>query len=236
MIGVIIVTYRSEKHIGVCLASVFSQHLPVKVLVVDNASGDGTIDKVQLFPEISVIKNEKNVGFSKAVNQGIRFFLEQGTEHILILNPDTHLERNALKNMLKTLEEDPKRMIVQPLLTMMKSPKIINTWGNEYKGFGIVSLGGYKKSEFPTGDRPIEFASGACMLVRSEVFRKSGLLDERYFLYFEDTEFSQRVRKAGDEIWLSSEAKVRHDYRKPLSLRKLGSYIKSWSQFKNLTK
>ncbi|MGE3278965.1 MAG: glycosyltransferase [Candidatus Altimarinota bacterium] len=236
MIGVIIVTYHSEKHIGICLASVFSQQLPVKVLVVDNASEDETVSKVQLFPEITLIKNETNLGFSKAVNQGIRFFLEQGTEYILILNPDTHLERYALKNMLKTLEGDPKRMIVQPLLTMMKSPKLINTWGNEYKGFGIVSLGGYKKSTFPQGDRSIQYASGACMLVRSEAFRKSGLLDERYFLYFEDTEFSQRIRKAGDEIWLSAEAKVRHDYRKPLSLRKLGSYFKSWRQFKSLTK
>jgi len=236
MIGVVIVTYHSEKHIGTCLASVFSQNLPIRVVIVDNASEDASLEIAERFPDVTILKNQRNDGFAKAVNRGVRELLETGVESILLLNPDTHLEKNALQNMLKTLESDPKRMIVQPLLTLMNEPKKINTWGNEYKGFGIVSLGGFRKSTFPQGDRKIEYASGACMLVRSEAFHKQGLLDERYFLYFEDTEFSERIRKSGDEIWLSSEAKVRHDYKKPLSIRKLSSYLKSWTQFKGLTR
>jgi GT2 family glycosyltransferase len=236
MIGVVIVTYHSEKHIGTCLASVFSQNIPIRVVIVDNASKDKSLEIAERFPDILVLKNDTNEGFSKAVNRGVQRLLEDGVEYILLLNPDTHLEKNSLHHMMKTLENDSKRMIVQPLLTLMKEPKIMNTWGNEYKGFGIVSLGGYRKPVPIQEDKMIQYASGACMLVRSEAFRKRGLLDERYFLYFEDTEFSERIRKGGDEIWLSSEAKVRHDYRKPLSLRKLGSYLKSWTQFRSLTK
>jgi GT2 family glycosyltransferase len=236
MIGVVIVTYHSEKHIGTCLASVFSQNIPIRVVIVDNASKDKSLEIAERFPDILVLKNDTNEGFSKAVNRGVQRLLEDGVEYILLLNPDTHLEKNSLHHMMKTLENDSKRMIVQPLLTLMKEPKIMNTWGNEYKGFGIVSLGGYRKPVPTQEDKMIQYASGACMLVRSEAFRKRGLLDERYFLYFEDTEFSERIRKGGDEIWLSSEAKVRHDYRKPLSLRKLGSYLKSWTRFRGLTK
>jgi len=236
MIGVVIVTYHSEKHIGTCLASAFSQNLPIRVVIVDNASKDKSLEIAGRFPDVTILKNESNEGFSKAVNKGVQKLLEEGVEYILLLNPDTHLEKNSLQSMMKTLESDPKRMIVQPLLTLMNEPKKINTWGNEYKGFGIVSLGGYRQPINIQEDRKIEYASGACMLVRSEAFRKRGLLDERYFLYFEDTEFSERIRMSGDEIWLSSEAKVRHDYRKPFSIRKLSSYLKSWTQFRGLTR
>lgn len=236
MIGVIIVTYHSEKYIGTCLASVFSQHVPIRVVIVDNASADRSVEIAERFPDVVVIKNQMNEGFAKAVNKGVQKCLEEGIEFILLLNPDTRLEKGSLQNMIKTLQADEKRMIVQPLLTLMKEPKKINTWGNEYRGFGLVSLGGYRKPIPPLEDRVLEYASGACMLVRAEAFRKKGLLDERFFLYYEDTEFSERVRREGDEIWLSSAAKVRHDYRWPLSWNKISAYVKSWKQFKKGSK
>lgn len=243
MIGIVIVTHNSESYIDPCLRSVFAQEEKVEVVVIDNASKDESVELVRKhFSQVKLVENEENVGFAKAANQGIRLLLEQGAEMILLLNPDTRMGAGAITEMKEAMQLDPKRGVVQPLLVLMKDPEKINTWGNEYRGFGVVSLGGYGRectmtnSQCPLEDRQIQYASGACMLVRAEVFEEVGLLDERFFLYFEDTEFSQRVRHAGYECWLAAKARVQHDYHLPLTWRKLSSFVAGWAKFYRMVK
>ena len=232
MLGVVVVTYNSARYVQKCLDSLVREIERSQVCVVDNASEDETRKAVSDYRDIFLLKNEKNIGFSRAVNMGVQHWLTQGAEKILVLNADTALERGSIEEMEATLDRHPKAMIVQPLLTLMKSPQKVNTWGNVHKGFGLVSLGGYRQS-IPTDlrDRPIEFASGACMLIRSKAFKKFGYFDEQYFLYFEDSEFSQRVRRGGGEIWLSARARVQHDHAFPLSPQKALHFIRSWRRF-----
>lgn len=262
MLGVVIVTYNSENYIRDCLESVlldpssrargllrdssgltplkggtaFKENA-VRVFVVDNNSKDETVKIIRdNFPEVELILNDSNLGFAKAINQGIRDCLSNGCEYILVLNPDTKVERGAIEEMTKVMKSDKKVGVVQPLITLMSDPEKINTWGNEYKGFGLVSLGGFRQ-EVPSAKNPklpnrqIEFASGACMLIKSPIFKEIGLFDERFFLYFEDTEFSERVRKAGYEIRLAPEARVQHDYHRPYALRKFVWFLSGWGKY-----
>jgi len=261
MLGVVVVTYNSEGFIETCLTSLLAdtKDLEAFVVMVDNASADRSVDIVQRrFPVVHVLQNQENKGFSKAVNQGIQLCLKQACQEVLLLNPDTKVEQGAISEMRRVLSEDSKRGVVQPLLTLMRDPELINTWGNEYRGFGLVTVGGYRRRvrssqfavrsgesnekrktnnyELPTAgcqliDRKIDYASGACMLIRSEVFDRVGLFDEEYFLYFEDTEFSQRVRQAGFEIFLVADARVQHHYSFPISFQKIRHFLAGWWRF-----
>lgn len=237
MIGVVVVTYHSARHIQQCLDVLVREIGRDHVCVVDNASTDNTRKIVEAYRGITLIKNEKNLGFSVGVNQGVQYWLDRGADKILLINPDARLEADAIQKMQETMKAHPKAMVVQPLLTLMKDPQRVNTWGNDSKGFGLVSLGGYRQSiPEQIKDRPIEFASGACMLIRSETFKKVGLFDERFFLYFEDTEFSQRVRHGGGEIWLSAGARVQHDHAFPLSPQKALHFLRSWRRFSTMSR
>ncbi|MDP2691964.1 MAG: glycosyltransferase family 2 protein [bacterium] len=235
MIGVVVVTYNSEQYIADCLRAVFDElgEQDACVVVVDNESWDGVVELVREgFPTVGVIDNPDNRGYSQAVNQGIRRCLERGCDLVLLLNPDTKMEKGSLAETIQVLMADEKRMIVQPLMTLMREPDRVNTWGNRYRGFGLVTVDGYgKRVAQGMVDRQIEYASGACMLVKASVFEQVGLFNERFFLYFEDTEFSQRARKAGGEIWLAANARVQHDYQRPLSPRKLGNFLRGWWRY-----
>ena len=237
MIGIVIVTYNSENYIDACLASLFSElDDKSKVILVDNASRDESVKIVEdNWSRVEVVKNDSNKGFSVAVNQGIKLCLQADCEYILLLNPDTVLEKGALGEMLRVMQEGAKTAVVQPLITLMSDPEKINTWGNEYKGFGLVSLGGFgqelRTSNFEHRTSPISYASGACMLIRASILAEIGLFDERYFLYFEDTEFSERVRQAGYELKLASKARVQHDYHRPYALKKFVYFCTAWMQY-----
>ena len=267
MVGIVIVTYNSEKYIETGLKAVFSElellkgemkKYPLRpvVVVVDNKSQDNTLDIVRNnFSKTEILENKRNIGFARAVNKGIRHCEKFGSKFILLLNPDTKMEKGALSEMIKVMEKEndeygdrkPDNLltrkpvaIVQPLITLMKDPERINTSGNRYRGFGLVTLGdfGNKVLSFDSHpnslnrpNNPINFASGACMLIRSSVFEKAGLFDERFFLYYEDTEFSERVRRSGFEIYLAAKARVQHDYSRALSWRKLKFFLSGWWKY-----
>lgn len=232
MIGVVVVTYNSEKDIEKCLASVFQQGCEVEVVVVDNASEDGTVGVLRgKFPQVKLIQNEENVGFAKAVNQGERF-LQQGrninsTDFLLLMNPDAVLEEGALEEMLKVMEEQ-ECAVVQPVIMKMSKPEEVMTCGNEYRGMGLVMR---NTSSRAVRRRQISYASGTCLLLRSDVWEEMGGFDESYFLYYEDTEFSHRLRQKGHQIWLADKARVRHADHSRFTMKRLIPYAQGWLKF-----
>ncbi|MDF2379316.1 MAG: glycosyltransferase family 2 protein [Candidatus Gracilibacteria bacterium] len=248
MIGVVIVTYRSEAYIEMCLRSLFRELQSVgedySLFLIDNASSDRAVNIArEVFEPIHVLENDKNLGFAKAANQGIRKCLDVGCTEVLLMNPDTEMEKKSLEKLISRIRDCDENKngrgigIVQPLITLMSDPNVVNTSGNVDRGLGFVSVGGYgksvdevKKKEQESGGR-ISYASGACMMVKKEVFEEVGLFDERFFLYFEDTEFSQRVCKAEWKIVLVADALVRHDYRVVSSYGKIWNVLKSWWKY-----
>lgn len=228
-LGVVIVTYDSARYLEACLASVFSEREDALVVVVDNASRDGGVD--HLDDRVQLIRQERNVGFSRAANVGVRKCLAEGCEEILLLNPDTQIEPGAMAKMSEAIWAEEKRGMVQPLMTLMNDPTKVNTWGNRDRGLGLVMVHGYGRPVEEARSGVIEYASGACLLVKREVFEQVGSLDERFFLYFEDTEFSRRVRQSGWQIWMEAGARVRHDYQLPGVGKRWWWFLVGWLKF-----
>lgn len=216
-LSIITVGYRSEKTIGPFLDSIKKNRddISKEIIVVDNYPADkgaATAEKHPIKP--IVIRNTENVGFSTAINQGIK--LAKGS-YILIINPDTRIVGSALKYLLDFAKKTPKLGAVAPRLldtdgkvqpSCSKFPTIWNAI--KYNFFGCRDC--FKK--YNPGDQitTVEVAVMAAFLVPRSTFDHVGGLDERFFLYYEDVEFCRRLSQFGLPVYYLPTAKVRHTH------------------------
>ena len=194
-----------------CLNSLEEDHYPNrKTLVIDNASTDDSVEKIRrAFPGVEIIKNEKNEGFARGFNLGIKKCLERGADYILPLSNDVNISGDFLEPLVQRFLSDKKIGIV--------SPKILSPDGT------INALGvhiDYRRGHFPAIGRgtenkaikpqELEAMAGSCFLVSKELFNKIGLIPEDYFFYFEETDLCLRTRRAGYKIYLEPKSVVCH--------------------------
>jgi len=204
-----VLNYNGKEVIKNCLNSLFKMNYPnFEVIVVDNNSSDGSLELAKAnFPRAVFIKNEENLGFSAGNNMGIRYALEHLAEYVLLLNNDTEVEYDFLRKIIGTFATDKKIGIVSPVIMAGNSKKI---W---FAGGKINWLTMKTKHENNIENRDFydtDFISGCAMLVRAEVFGKIGLLDEDYFLYWEDADFSVRAKKAGFRRIIAARSQIKH--------------------------
>ena len=224
-LGVCILTLKSKEKVLACLASLFetSKGLEMDVVVVDNNSQDGTVDAIRAqFPDVRLIVNDANLGYSKAVNQGIRSL---DTHYYVLLNPDTIILDLAFDHLVKYMDEHPQVGIC--------SPKVLNQDGTiqyqsrrgEARPWDVFSYFSGLSKLFPNDPRfsgyllthidndrinEVEAVSGSCMMVRNDVIAQIGYLDERYFAYQEDTDYCFHARRAGWKVCYVPSAEVIH--------------------------
>ena len=153
------------------------------------------------------------MGFAGGNNIGIQHALKRGSEFALLLNNDTTIDPDALGTLLRTMEENPEAGIVGGKIYYLDRPNVIWFAGgyfNANSGFGDH----YGKSEEDHGQynrvRECDFITGCCMLIRCEVCEKIGLLDDSYFLYYEDADFCTRARRAGYSVLYQPRAVIYH--------------------------
>lgn len=215
-VAIILVNWNGYDFTRACLESLRKVDFPdFRVILVDNASQnqEGTRLK-KTFPEIVLIENAENLGFAGGNNVGIRHALGQGFSHVLLLNNDTEVEPDFLGEMMRKFNQNPGLGVVQPLILFLHEPKKIWSAGGKWiPSLGrAITLGDrapisdyrFKKSE-------IDWATGCCMLISGEALLKTGLLNEQYFAYFEDVEWSLRFREAGYGISLAEKAIIYHE-------------------------
>ena len=209
---VVIVNYNVKYYLEQCLFSVERalQGMQGEVYVVDNASSDGSVAYLRRkFPWVYYIENKENYGFSVANNMAIR---KARGEYVLLLNPDTIVGENTLKQCVTFMDAHPqvgglgvRQQRVDGSMAPESRRGIPTPWTAFCKMSGLGSrfpkstlFGRYYMQYLPI-DRPVEIEviSGACMFIRSEVFKKCGLLDETFFMYGEDVDMSYRILKAG---------------------------------------
>ncbi len=201
--------------------------LKVTTLVVDNGSIDNSVEKIQKrYPEVRIIRNEKNLGFAEGNNVGMRIALAEGADFVCLLNNDTRVSPDFLKQLIATAESDPKIGIVGGKIYFEKGcefhkeryqkkdrGKVIwyaggkMDWQNVYashRGVDEVDRGQYDQTE------ETEYVNGCLMLIKRRVLEKVGLLDGRYFLYFEENDFCQKARKAGFKLFYTPKAVIWH--------------------------
>ena len=214
-LSIITVGFRSEKTMGPFLDSIQKNRDGIKkeIIVVDNYPADkGATVAEKHSTKPTVIRNTENVGFSIAINQGIK--VSKG-KYILIINPDTRIIGSALKKLLDFAKSTSKLGAVAPRLlnyngkiqpSCFKFPTIWNAI--KYNFFGCKTC--FKK--YNPGDKitTVDVAVMAAFLVPKATLDYVGGLDERYFLYYEDVEFCRRLHKFGLPVYYLPEAKVKH--------------------------
>lgn len=206
---IIIVNYNGGEDILNCLHSITtSKDVSPHIVVVDNASRDQSLEGIRnKFPKIHCIYNTHNIGFAAAANIGARFALERSAKTITFCNPDVVLENNCLLELYKTLDASTYS-IVSPIIHKEKTGDIWFAGGLiDFKKIKALHQDYSNKLLYPQKNT---FISGCVMAVAAEVFKKIGLFDEQFFLYYEDADFSIRATDGNFSIGLSRHAKAYH--------------------------
>lgn len=195
-IFIIVLNYNGKDVIKNCLASVFKIDYPdFEVVVVDNNSNDGSFEFAKNnFSKAHFIKNEENLGYAAGNNVGIRFALERMADYILLLNNDTEVEKDFLTRLVGAAEKDEKIGLASPVIFNGRNRQV---WFSGGKIKWLAMKTAHNRKVFTADRYETGFVTGCAMLARAAVFKEIGLLDEDFFLYWEDADFSVRSRRAG---------------------------------------
>lgn len=227
-ISVIILNWNGKADTEECLLALKKVDYSVfNIILVDNGSQDDSVAYFrQKFPEIKVIANNKNLGFAEGNNIGFREAIKHGAEYVLLLNNDTVVDSQFLKELVKTMQSRNATVVCPKIYNYYEKNKIESA-GFIIKpilakttpiGYGETDIGQYDQ------DSKISFASGCVMLIKTAAVQ-GDIFDPYYFAYCEDLEFCYRLQKSKEAIWYSSKSKVWHKvskssggYKSPLSV------------------
>lgn len=217
IVSIIIVTWNVKDFLRQCLNSVYKEtkDIQIEVIVIDNASVDGTSEMVkEQFPQVRLITAEKNLGYTKANNLAIREVLKEGkSDFLLLLNSDTVFQNNAVDQMASYLTNNPDVGAVSPALILPNGKFQTGTAGflpTAWTGFTYFS---FLFKLFPKKTKSffiepsyfskkrsvvsVDWMSGACLMLRKETIEKTGLMDEKYFIYADDIDWGKRMKQEG---------------------------------------
>ncbi len=199
LVSVVIVTYNSRDDVSGCLDALLeSDHRDLEVIVVDNASGDGTAELVAAsFPSVRLIRNATNLGFAAGNNLGFR--AARG-DILLVLNPDVRLRPDALRGLVTAFAQDPLLGVAGCKLLFPDGRTVQHAGGVVEYPLATARHRGYGEPDNGQWDEPAEvpFVTGAALALRREALRAAGGFDPGFFpVYYEDTDLCYRARAAG---------------------------------------
>lgn len=214
-VTVIILSWNRKKDMEDCLLSVEKIDYPnFAVIVVDNASTDGSqMFLKENFPHITLIQNNENLGFAKGNNIGIQQALKHDADYVFLLNNDAIVEPDVLEALVDVAKSDPLVGMVGSKICYYDSPTIIQAAGGKVDlKTGNTELVGYNEKDMGQhdGEHEVDFTSGVAMLVKRSVIEKVGMFDEKFFAYYEETDWCIRARKYGFKCLYTSKTKVYH--------------------------
>ena len=208
-VGIVIVNYNGANFQNDCIASILqSDYENYSIIIVDNASTDNSLELLNIFDDerIFVIKLEENCGVAKGNNIGIQKSIEMGCTHTLLLNNDTVVKKDFLSALLSC-----KQDIASSKIYYFGMDIIWYAGGEFQKLKGTAKHLHYKELDSQNIESGyFEYSPTCCLLVKNEIFDKVGLFDEKYFLYFDDTDFCYRLKQSGFRIWLCNESVIYH--------------------------
>ncbi len=220
-LAIVIVSFNAKTDLLACLGSLRAAPpaVPHDIVVVDNASQDGSVDAARTVAGVTVIALETNVGFAAANNAGIR---ATSGELVLLLNSDTIVPAGALDALVARLRRDPRIGIAGPRLVdgdgapELSFGKMIGPdveWRRKWLMRAIERDRGDARAWLrneTSREHVVDWVSGACLLVRRRDAEAVGLLDERFFLYTEDVDFCASIRKLGRKVLFTPVATITH--------------------------
>lgn len=229
-VGIVTVNYNTADDTNTFLHSlkhIKTPDISIDIIIVDNGSKEEFKLPEDLTQEnIKLIRSETNTGFSGGYNIGMKEALKRGAEYVLIINNDTILDPDMVHNLLTELESKPEIGVTTPKIYFAKGhefhkdrykPEELGKvfwfagghtdWNNVmsiHRGIDEVDHGQYDKTE------ETSFATGCCMMFKKEVLEKVGFLDDRYFLYYEDADLNERIKRGGYKIYYVPNAVLTH--------------------------
>lgn len=212
LVSVVIVSFNSKNDLTECLPSLLSQsYSEFEVIVVDNNSIDGTVDFVEKsLPLIRVIRNKENYGCAKGYNIGIG---ESRGKYVVLLNPDTVVERDWLPELARVMEENENIAACQSRVLLYGNRTIINTEGNEVNYLGFTWCRNYGQvSKYSEAIEETVGLSVCSAILRRNVLEEVGFFDEDFFMYLDDTDLGLRMQLLGYKVVCNPKSIVYHKY------------------------
>lgn len=214
-VSAVIVNWNGKRHLDECLGSLARQSYPdLEIIMVDNASSDGSVEFVrENFPQVTVIENETNTGFSGGNNIGIA---RSTGKYLFLLNNDTVVDEGCISELVRVIEEKGESCIgVFPKVNFHDEPMFINSYGAVWNWkyywrdnrMGLLDLGQYREPQEVFG------SIFPALLVKRDAFLNIGMFDEYFFSYGEDFDICYRANLMGYKFFLSPGARVLHKFR-----------------------
>lgn len=222
LVSIVVVSWNTRDLLRECLSSTLAAAAAlggrVNVIVVDNASGDGSADMVlREFPSVQLIANATNAGFAAATNQGLR---ESRARYVMLLNPDTRATDGFLRTLVDFLDQHPKAGAVGPRVLGRRGEDQVScfplpTLARELWRLlhldRVHAFAAYPLARWGAASpRAVESVQGSCMLIRNEALDQTGLLDERFFVYTEEIDYCRRLLDGGWTIFWVPAAVIVH--------------------------
>lgn len=213
-IVIVLLNWNGKKDTLECLSSLQKVNYPnFQAILVDNGSSDDSIAAIRkIHPHLPILENRENLGFAGGNNPGIEWALRHHAEWILLLNNDTIVDPHFLSAFMEAAKEKPQAKILGAKILRYQDREVIDHLG----GFWHPELGEFRSAEFGKADhpycemQPVDYVCGAALLMHRTVPEKIGLLDPRFFLFWEESDFCFRAKRAGFEVWTAPEAKIWH--------------------------
>lgn len=219
-VAVVILNFKVKKETLNCIISVQkSDYKNIEIIVVDNNSEDGIEEEIKNYKNVLFIQSKENLGYTGGNNLGIKKALADGADYIFILNPDTEIKIETINNLVSVAEKENGEINGPKILfgdkkTLWYAGGILdlaNVLGR-HRGVDAQDKGQYDKIE------ETDFVTGGAMFVKSDIFKKIGLFDEKYFMYLEDSDLCFRAKKKGFKILYNPKAIVYHENAKSAGL------------------
>ncbi|MBX4187465.1 MAG: glycosyltransferase family 2 protein [Candidatus Doudnabacteria bacterium] len=216
-LSIILLNYNTKDLTCKCLRSVFASEINFvyEVIVADNGSSDGSIQMIQQeFPQVILIENKANLGFSKGNNAAMK---QAVGRYFLLLNTDTEIKPDALDESVKYLDEHPdvgivggKVLLPDGSLDKASRRRFPNPWNSFLRLFGLKKFSDYN-IDLPIDQiAEVDAVMGAYLMIRKSITEKIGLLDEDYFMYGEDLDWCWQVKQAGYKVVYYPKAEITH--------------------------
>lgn len=215
LISILIVTYNSSEYIEDCLQALArTTYKTIEILVVDNASTDNTVELLKkqqkkITLPMELFTERENLGYAAGNNLAAD---HANGKYLFIINPDTTVTPNFLEPLIDKAEADSTISVCQPMVYLTKQPDIINLSGKITHFLGFDWIRDFEKKKVRKSGNIASF-SGSGVLIKKDVFQQLGGFDPHYFMYYEDTDLSWRMRLMGYKLWYEPNSILYHDYK-----------------------
>lgn len=240
----LVLNYNHHLDTEICVNSLLSSDVPknTKIIIIDNSPTTKSAKYLQdKFPKITIIKNKQNLGFAGGNNIGIKMAIANKATHVLIINPDVIVGKKIFVRLLQDFDKYPRLGLVAPAIKHYQgTQQFYGLAGHLDWSTTKATHTNLRTLPQTTKLRFGDFVTFACVLIKSEVFRETGLLDERYFMYLEDVDYCLMAGQKGLTSAVDMSVVVNHNtsssFSKPTDKLKISffsqlKFITKWCQF-----